>query len=128
MKRTIILLAAALALWAQAVQAQTWQPTTWPPPPVRGCTAPQVADAPDLCNNLDQMRVGFAAADYALANQKARGYGVDVPADVEGAFTYGERQMQQWNQQTGRYDNEAWMWQPAPQNQQQWQQRRQGGR
>lgn len=109
-------------------QQQQWQPTTWPPAPVPECTAVQATETPALCNNVDQVLVGFAAADYALRNQKARGYGVDVPVDLEGAFTYGERQMNQWNQRTGRYDSESWMWQPAPQSQAEWDQRRRGGR
>lgn len=121
MKR-IIILAAALALWAQSAQAQEWQPTTWPPAPLPGCPG-----AGGICDTPADVRIAFAAADYALQNQQAIGYGVDVPVDLDGAFSYGERQRQQWNRQTGRYDNEAWMWQPAPQNQQQWEQRRRQG-
>lgn len=128
MKR--IILAAALALWAQSVQAQQWQPTTWPPAPMPGCETyvPMPAGTPDLCGTTAELRIAIAAVDYALANQQAIGYGVDVPVALDPAVEYAKRQAQQWNRQTGRYDNESWMWQPAPQNQQQWEQRRwQGG-
>ena len=118
MKR-IILLAAVLALWAQSVQAQQWQPTTWPPTAPNGCVVyvEMPTGTPDLCGGLAEMQVTAQAFDYSMANG----------ADQAAAVAYAQRQAQQWNQQTGRYDNESWMWQPAPQNQQQWQQRR-GGR
>lgn len=129
MKR-IIILAAALALWAQSAQAQQWQPTTWPPAPLPGCETyvPMPAGTPDICGTTAELRIAIAALDYAIANQQAIGYGVDVPVALDPAVEYAKRRSQQWNRQTGRYDNEAWMWQPAPQNQQQWEQRRwQGG-
>lgn len=60
------------------------------------------------------MRAGWQAMNYQLQNQRAVGYGVDVSMDVDAAGPYGQRQAQQWNAQTGRYDNESRMWQPAP--------------
>ena len=129
MKRTIILLATALALWAQSVQAQDWQPTTWPPEPAPVCADGWEADFPGGCDGIERMHVVWQATNYQLLNQRAMGYGTDVPMDVDGAFAYGRRQSQRWNAETGRHDNEAWMWQPAPRNQAQWgQRRRQGGR
>ncbi len=65
------------------------------------------------------MQAASQAFDYSMANG----------ANVETASQYAQQQRQQWNRETGRYDSEAWMWQPAPQNQAQWdQRRRQGGR
>lgn len=128
MKR-IIILAAALALWAQSVQAQQWQPTTWPPEPAPICADDWEADFPGGCDGIARMNVGWQAAVYQASNQRAMGYGNDVPMDADGSLDYGSRQAQRWNAETGRYDNESWMWQPAPQNQAQWdQRRRQAGR
>jgi hypothetical protein len=121
MKRTIILLAAAIALWAQTAQGQGWQPTTWPPAPAPGCGTyvPVPAGTPDICGGIAEMQAASQAFDYSMANG----------ANVETASQYAQQQRQQWNRETGRYDSEAWMWQPAPQNQAQWdQRRRQGGR
>lgn len=120
MKR-IIILAAVLAMWAQSAHAQQWQPATWPPP------APLPVCADGWSNDCDEIArgvTGLRAAGYQLANQRALGYGTDIALDIDGAFDYAQQQAQQWNAQTGRYDNESWMWQPAPQAQQQWLQQR----
>lgn len=128
MKRLIILIAWLAALWAQSVYAQQWQPTTWPPPAPPVCQHPLSADQfavhPFGCDGIVQMNEGLWAAGYQLANQRAVGYGTDVPMDIQGAGYYGQRQMERWDVHTGRYSNEAWMWQPSPAAQQQWQQQR----
>lgn len=125
MKRFIIL-AAALALWAQSAYAQQWQPTTWPPPAWPGCNG---EDNPDLA------RTGVTCAQVAVAvaeiNIRAYELNTGLRTGTYQSQAVVARRVAAATQnyaQTGRYANEAWMWQPSPQAQAQLQQQRGGWR
>ncbi|MEZ4864137.1 MAG: hypothetical protein R3C14_22685 [Caldilineaceae bacterium] len=112
-----LLLACAInALAAQLVSAQD----TYPP----DARIEQVCDQNTsryTCADIYDMYAYSRSYYYAVEVQAAQGQAIDYDA----ARDYAKQQAEGYNQE-GRYQSERNLWQPSPQQRQQWQARRAG--